>query len=93
LALYKFVRMHICTIKIGDVTHLHIQWRAFPASGPAAVGASTRQQQRAETTSQPASCEPLSAVSDNCLGTQHPALWPRRCADTNWLQIQHSTDV
>jgi len=57
----------IYTYKFVDVTHLHIQWRAFPASGPAAVGAGTLQQQRAETASQPASCEPLSAVSDNCL--------------------------
>jgi len=32
------------------------QWRAFPASGLAAV----------------------IYVSDNCLGTQHSALWPRR---------------
>ena len=32
------------------------QWRAFPASGPAAV----------------------IYVSDNCLGTQHSAVWPRR---------------
>ena len=45
------------------------QWRAFPASGLAAV----------------------IYVSDNCLGTQHSALWPRRRVvlqrQTNCLQI------
>ena len=44
------------TVGRGLRTTAIAQWRAFPASGLAAV----------------------IYVSDNCLGTQHSALWPRR---------------
>jgi len=73
-----FIKLYIYTIKIRDVTHLNIKWRAFPASSAPVLDSSSEQRRHL---SQPAVSHYLRypserTFSDNCLGTQHTALSP-----------------